>query len=201
MFVSTKPNSYGENRKANIKNYNLPILQEIYHGDANTRLHCVVSKKPAFHLFECLVTGNQKIRFDCDFNHIRQEANVSRRAGTSKDKSSNAPSEIFRKSKLDDSNIYNLVEFLTIMPVCQEIHGYITQDSAIGDITLKNFKKETWPWHLQSKSNWLKVAKKYDFDFIPYEEFLEHLMDIKNPPIQNRIRWDHDNYRYEWLSK
>lgn len=192
MFISTKPNSYSENRKANIKNYNLPFLQHMYMGDPNKSLECMITKTPAFIMVPDLVTGLNKIRFRLDFNHIRQLESDSRHAGISLDKSGKAPSSIFRECRFDDRISYKkyFFEFMTIIPVCTEYHSYISQDSAKGDITLQNYDRKYWPWVLASKSNYDDYCKVYQIEGIPYEEMIDHLSDIRHPPILERLQYN-----------
>jgi hypothetical protein len=195
MFVSTK-DTRQENRKAEIKNYNLPILQELYHGKANIPLHCVVTNKPAFSQFPCLITGNKyKVRFDIDFNHIRQKASEAKHSGISVDKANYEPSAIFREKRLDQS-MYDLVEFLVMMPVSSEIHSFISQDSQVGNITLSNFNKKYYPWCLKNEKNWIKAGTKYGFDFIPYQGIIDHLNNINSPSIRNRIYQTKSGYSW-----
>lgn len=185
MFVSTKPGTR-EDSKAKYKNLNLPFLQEIYHGDPATPLSCLISQQPAFMLWDCLITGNQKNRFTTDFNHIRQRATPNKSSGISVDKGRYGPSEIFRQTSIKDS-MYDLIEFLTIMPTNSLIHSFISQDSQIGNITLQSYNQKYWPWHLQSQTNWDKLAKKYKFNFIQYSDFIDHLSNIDYPNVRDRI--------------
>lgn len=187
MFISTKDTT-GENRKAIIKNYNLPILQEIYMGDSSKPLACCISGAAAFESWPCLVKGCDKIRFTIDFNHVRQCQTGNAAGGTSLDKSKYPPSGIFREKRLDQSgSLLDLIEFLTIMPVNALVHEYITQDSQLDHITLTNFDPKWWPWHLKSKANWDFLAAKYNFTFISYDQIIDHLSCIDHPPIRNRI--------------
>lgn len=190
MFTSTKDTT-SENRKAEIKNYNLPILQEIYMGDRNKPLACCISNQPAFIEHPCLVHrhNSDKLRFTIDFNHIRQEQHGRAAAGQSLDKGPMDPSGIFRGHYLDRAKyLGSLIEFLTMMPVNSLIHDFITQDSQIGNITLQSFDPAHWPWHLQNKTNWDFLAYKYSFDFISYDQMIDHLSNIAHPPIANRLQ-------------
>jgi hypothetical protein len=193
MFISTK-NSYGENRKAMIKNANLPVLQEMYLGNETTPLVCLITKEPAFiTTFPDVVTGQTKCRFRIDFNHIRQKSVESRQAGSSLDKSTHGPSHIFRSIKFTNNTHtakLALLEFMTIMPICTEYHSYITQDSAKGDITLQNFNRDYWPWVLQNEANYKKFTNKYQFTGISYYDFINHLFDINQPSIVDRVKYN-----------
>lgn len=190
MFISTKSESYGENRKANIKNHNLPILNYMYTGDASTHMSCSIFNTPAFLEFNDIITGATKRRFRIDFNHIRQFSSNKRQAGVSLDKDKTyGPSDLFRGKRLDDrANAKYLFEFMTIMPVSTEAHSYISQDSAMGHITLKNFNKSTWPWVLKSKKNYDQFCKKYDITGIEYNEFIDHLSNIQYDSIHDRLQ-------------
>jgi hypothetical protein len=197
MFKSTKPDSYSENRKADIKNYNLPFLQHMYMGDSSKPLECLITKTPGFMMVPDIVTGLNKLRFRLDFNHIRQRESDHRHAGISLDKSSKAPSSIFREYRFD-SNVMNkryLFEFMTIMPICTEYHAYISQDSAKGDITLKNYNKKDWPWVLANEQNYNTYCETYNIVGIPYEQMIDHLSDIRHPSILARLRCN--NYK-QW---
>jgi hypothetical protein len=199
MFESTQPNSYGENRKANIKNHNLPILQFMYMGDANKQLECLVTKTPGFLNVPDLVTGNDKLRFRLDFNHIRQQETGSSSAGYSVDKGYRAPSGIFRETRFDDTylNYAYLYEFMCIMPICTEYHSYISQDSQKGDITLVNYKKEHWSWVLQNKKNYDHFCKNFKLNGISYQEIIDHLSDINHAPLHDRLVCNHRDGSYQ----
>jgi len=192
MFESTKTNSYNENRKANIKNHNLPILQFMYMGDSTKTLECLITKTPGFINVPDLVTGNDKLRFRLDFNHIRQKESGSSSAGFSLDKGRRAPSGIFRETKFDNfySNHAYLYEFMCIMPICTEYHSYISQDSAKGDITLQNYKKEYWSWILKAPANYKNFCKTFDLNGISYQEIIDHLSDINHAPIHERLTYN-----------
>lgn len=175
---------YHEIKKAHKKNSNLPILQLWYNGNSQEPLKCLISGKCAFSIFPDLITGEYKQRFDCDFNHIRQYQDGACYSGVSKDKGVYGPSDIFRTYLLSESvYILYLVEFMTIIPVSREMHSYISQDSAKGHITLKNYKKEWWPWGLQSKDNFDNFCSKYDIH-MDYFDFIDHLSNIEEPPIK-----------------
>lgn len=187
----------GECAKARYKNYNLPILQLMYNGNEKEPLKCLISKQEGWKDVPCFVDGTPKQRFNIDFNHIRQRQNGKRQAGISVDKIK-GPSDIFRGKYLDkvyahpyDKNrsVLYLLEFMSIMPISQEYHSYISQDSAIGHLTLQNFAKETWPWVLQSKENYNEFFEKFKIDSksIPYNWMIDHLSDIKHDNIHNRI--------------
>lgn len=183
-FTPTNEDLYNECRKARVKNYNLPLLQYLYHGDELQPLSCLLSGLPGWIDFPCLVNSKPKQRFNIDFNHIRQRKNPNRVAGNSVDKGAKAPSSIFREIYLSKSP-YDLAEFLCIMPISQEYHSYITQDSAIGDITLLNFPASSWPWFLKTQSNFDNI-KQYGLS-INYTSFIDHLSDISHDSIRMRM--------------
>ena len=194
LFKSTKPNSHSENRKASIKNHNLPILQYLYMGSRDAPLACLITKTPAF--IETKDFGNidsTKVRFRLDFNHIRQKPTDKCHSGVSLDKCTRAPSAIFRETRFDDDYVQNseyLIEFMTIMPICSEMHSYISQDSAKNAITLKSFDHNEWPWVLQSEENFNQFCKDLNLPGLNYKQFIEHLSDIDQPPLQQRLKWD-----------
>ena len=201
FFIPTRFDRSAELAKARFKNHNLPILQYMYHGDRTKPLTCVMSGQPGFiNDYPCLVTKRDKQRFNIDFNHIRQIQNGENRAGDSIDKSNYDPSAIFRSKYLDDPiNRPLLVEFMTIMPVSQEIHAYITQDSALGHITLQSFDQKYWPWVLQNQSNFDKFCKQHNLGFLDYDWFIDHLSHVHYPKIADRIAM-FDNFGYNTIS-
>lgn len=192
IFESSKPGAYGEDRKAKIKNHNLPILRYMWMGSRDKELACTLTGLPGFRTdVPDLITGLPKTRFTLEFNHIRQEAYVASHAGISKDKRG-TPSSIFRDKYMDAdyvSDKKNLIEFMCIIPVNKEYHKYISQDSAKGDITLQNFPKDKWPWVLQNKSNFKKFMQDMNLNGIAYNDFIEHLSDIDYPNIHQRLQY------------
>jgi hypothetical protein len=184
FFTPTKDtaNEWG---KARYKNINLPLLQYMYHGDELEPLHCLVSNAPGFIDFPCLVNNISKQRFNIDFNHIRQRQNGNRQAGISVDKCKSPPSAIFRSQNLYDKT-HDLLEFMCIMPISQEYHSYISQDSSLGHITLENYSTQHWPWFLKSSSNYYNLTNQFKID-VTYEWFIEHLSDINHLPIRKRL--------------
>lgn len=202
MFTSTKPGSYGEDRKAQKKNHNLPILQFMYMGDETLPLTCLVTGTPAFVEWPCLVQGKSLQRFRLDFNHIRQQQSGNRVAGTSLDKSRYGPSDIFRTVALDDPlKVRDLVEFMTMIPVSTEYHSYISQSSSYGDITLKNYSKHYWPWHLKTRRNFKKFAKTFGLEWIDYANFIDHLSSTEHPAIRSRCdtNWNSKTRTADWV--
>jgi hypothetical protein len=189
MFISTKPGSR-EDRKAYFKNHNLPILQEIYKGSREAPLTCCIFGTPPFMNFPCIVQKKNMDRFRIQFNHVRQKASSTRQSGISVDKHSiYEPSGLFRNRCLDDPKYkIDLIEFMTMMPVDVEAHSYISQSSAYGDITLKDFPKEYWPWHLQSPENFKYICDKYQLNFLDYNWFIDHLGNIDHPSIRDRVK-------------
>lgn len=197
MFTSTLPTSYKENRKADIKNYNLPILQFLYHGDSTIELHCLLTKEPAFVNVPNWATGDDKRRFRIDFNHIRQKCNELRQGGKSLDKMGLDPSALFREKRLDyPGHQTYLLEFLAIMPITTEQHSYITQDSAKHDITLNCFPKYSWPWALRSESNWKRTCARYNIMGISYREWIGHLSSTEAAPLHERLQYNHPSGHY-----
>lgn len=188
-FTPTRFDKSAEMSKARYKNYNLPILQYMYNGDKLTPLRCTITDRLGWVDFSCLVTTKPKQRFDIDFNHIRQEQQGACIAGNSKDKGAYDPSAIFR-SKYLDKNPQLLIEFMSIMPVSQEMHKYITQDSALDHLTLKNFKKKYWPWVLQSRKNFKEFCEHYNIKGLKYKWFVDHLSEIEHAPLYERVRFE-----------
>lgn len=193
MFVSSKPGYYKEDRKADIKNHNLPILQHLYMGNRETPLECLVSKTPGFINVPDFATKKSKVRFRLDFNHIRQRTTDHVHPGNSIDKNTRVPSGIFRETRFDDNvskSKIALFEFMCIIPVCTEYHSYISQDSSKNDITLKSYSVDQWPWAIRSNSNYREFCKTYKIVGIPYEQFIDHLSNIDYPSIHQRLNYD-----------
>lgn len=202
QFVSTRPGSAGEDRKAHYKNHNLPILQHIYMGNRAQDLECVINKTPGFRPFPCIVQKKHLLRFRIEFNHIRQRAAEGRQAGASIDKNPQyGPSDLWRSRALDDRKYQkDLVEFMTMMPVDADAHKWITQSSAYGDITLTDFHTEHWPWHLKSRANFEEICGAYNLDFLDYDQFIEHLSSVNYPPVSERLTLEIDhNFRTSWV--
>jgi hypothetical protein len=185
-FTPTNPNLRGECRKAKRKNENLPVLQELYHGDPRHPLSCVITGEVGFSNHPDLLTKEPKQRFEIDFNHIRQRARSGRQSGDSADKWKNHPSEIWRTVDLANSP-WDLIEFMCIMPVSKRAHHWITQDSAMGDIVLTNFDRKHWPWHLQSRQNFDHIVNKYHLG-LDYDWFIDHLSNIIYRNINVRVK-------------
>ena len=201
LFKSTDTSKRGENRKAIIKNYNIQILQFMYGGSTSTALCCAISGQPAFELVPDYVTKVPKLRLGTDFNHIRQQANSSRRSGNSLDKKVNyEPSEVFRSGKLDESlRVNSLIEFMTIMPISKGHHSYISQDSAKGDLTLLNFHKSTHTWILKSKRNFDKFMRDLGVNCdMSYVDLIDHLSDINYPSIYDRVLYNSKEGKYNF---
>jgi hypothetical protein len=186
-FTPTNLALSSECGKARYKNMNLPVLQELYHGDPLHPLSCTVTGELGFSTWPDLITGQPKQRFEIDFNHIRQRASCGRQSGDSVDKWGMDPSGLWRATSLAH-NLADLVEFMCIMPVSKRAHRWISQDSAMGDITLKNFDKKYWPWHLQSKRNFDRIAAKYSLG-LDYHWFIDHLSNIEHPKINERVKY------------
>jgi len=186
-FRPTSEDLYGECRKAYFKNINLPVLQELYHGDPRHPLSCVITGEVGFSNWEDLLTGKPKQRFDLDFNHIRQRAREGRQSGDSADKWDLSPCSIFRSYSLADSRP-DLIEFMCIMPVSKKSHHHISQDSAMGDVILTNYNRKYWPWHLQSRQNFDHIVNKYHLG-LDYDWFIDHLSNINHPKINCRKQY------------
>jgi hypothetical protein len=193
IFESSKPGAYGEDRKAKIKNYNLPILRYMWMGSRDKELTCAITGLPGFRTdVPDIVTGLPKTRFTLEFNHIRQEAYVASHAGISKDKCG-TPSAVFRGTYLDAdyvSDKINLIEFMCIIPVNKEYHKYISQDSAKGNITLQNFPKDKWTWVLQNKKNFNQFIQDMNLNGLEYDDMIDHLSDIDHPNIRKRLKYN-----------
>ena len=185
QFVPTS-DKYNEIRKTKIKNHNLPILQFLYNGDELEPLKCLISNEPGWENVPDRITGQDKLRFNIDFNHIRQEQLGNKQAGISKDKGASSPSELFRTVRLDeDKNKAYLVEFMTIIPISQKHHSYVSQDSAMGHISLYNYTIDEWPWFLENDTNFKEVCKRYNLQY-SYSWFVDHLNEINYPSIHSR---------------
>ena len=199
MFVSSKPGYYGEDRKAQIKNHNLPILQHLYMGSRDTPLECLITKTPAFIQVPDFATGKSKTRFRLDFNHIRQKTTDHVHSGNSVDKQ-NTPSAIFRETRFDDRASKShraLFEFMCIIPVCTEYHSYISQDSSKHNLTLTSYNQNSWPWALRKEKNYQEFTKTYGISGIPYDQFIDHLSNIDHPPIFKRLEWNNNGYCFK----
>jgi hypothetical protein len=163
----------------------LPILQEWYNGKPYQPLKCLITKKLGFYQFPDIITGTDKQRFNCDFNHIRQLQDGNCRSGVSVDKRKYDPSEIIRMFRLDDPDKkIELLEMMTTMTLNQEIHSYVSQDSAKSHVTLNNFQPEWWPWGLKNSKNFYKFAKKYGVADIDYDKFINMLRNINEPAVE-----------------
>jgi hypothetical protein len=195
-FESTKPGAAGEDRKARVKNHNLPILQHMYMGDPKEPLRCLITGTPAFVSWPCLVRGQHMQRFRIDFNHIRQRAQAGKQSGISVDKGRYDPSHLFRSYELDNKwHKPQLIEFMTMMPVCTEYHSYISQSSSYGDIVLSNYDRQQWPWHLRTKKNFNSFVKQYDLAHLDYKTIIDHLNDIDQPKISSRDELHPNKYK------
>jgi hypothetical protein len=196
--------SRGEIRKAKVKNANLPFLQFMYHGNAETPLHCLLTGQPGWVHSKDYGTGEPKTRFRLDFNHIRQRCNDKRTAGESVDKENYDPSSLFRGNYLDPC--YNgrgyqdpyrqikreedVFEFMCIMPICNEEHSFISQDSAKSDLVLTNFPKHTWSWCLQNSNNFEDTKEFLGIEYykdVSYDFMIDHLSNINYDNIRERL--------------
>jgi hypothetical protein len=186
VFEATK-DTPGEQRKAWYKNHNLPTLIQLWSGPRAQELQCAITGEPAFSPARCRVTGREKLHFDIDFNHIRQEHDPRRRTGVSKDKTS-TPSDLFRTYSLENNPLM-LIEFVTMMPVSPTMHKHISTDSRWGDITLKNYSRSEWPWCLRTQRNWRSTQQRFPcLCNISYAWIRDHLEQIDHPQITARLR-------------
>jgi hypothetical protein len=176
-FTPTRVDRYGEIRKADIKNHNLPILQYWFHGNEKTPMKCVITNTIGFLNFPDIVTGKNKQRFVLDFNHIRQKHSVANHCGFSVDKDDVSPSDLFRTLRLNEKT-WALVEMMATMPVNSLYHSFISQDSQKSDISLKNFDKTLWPWGLQNSKNFNSFCSKYGIARISYRKFIKALSTV-----------------------
>jgi hypothetical protein len=184
FFTPTK-DSYGESSKANFKNHNLPILQHWYNGKPYQPIKCLITKQIGFYNFPDIVTQQDKQRFTCEFNHIRQVQDGGCRSGVSIDKRNYDPSAIVRAVQLDNpSKKIDLLELMTTMTLNKQIHSFVSQDSAKSHITLDNFKQEWWPWGLKKKKNFCKFVEQYNLTDINYDKFIEMLRNINHPSVE-----------------
>lgn len=181
IFTSTK-NTYNENKKAEVKNYNLPTLRFMYMGSMNKELKCSISGEDGFVDVWSFVRKKHIQHFNLEYNHIRQKARDTRGAGTSVDKIG-SPSHIVRTYKLDEpKNRRYLIEMMCCMPLTTAQHTFVSRDSAYQDIVLSTFPKKYWPWHLRNKNNFNKFCNRYELD-LDYYKFIGMLDDIHAPSI------------------
>jgi len=184
FFTPTKENS-SESRKANIKNHNLPILQKWCNGDPYEPLKCSILNEIGFYVFPDFITGVSKIRFGLDYNHYRQRQDGKCHSGVSIDKGLYNPSAVIRGFRLDEpENLHYLLEIMTTIPLSQLMHSFVSQDSAKGNVTLENFKKEWWPWGLKNRENFNEFTTQYGIKDIDYDKFINMLCDINAPSVQ-----------------
>lgn len=196
-------NTSGEIKKARIKNSNLPFLQFMYYGNPCTPLQCLITGRYGWVLGKDYGDQKPKKRFRIDFNHIRQKCNESRTSGVSLDKC-DTPSGLFRECYLDPNyknRVYStkkrqrkreldVLEFISIMPVCSEEHSFISQDSSKHDLVLTNFDKSTWAWCLKNSKNFNETKdflgiKHYDVD---YDFIIDHLSHINHDNLIPRVK-------------
>lgn len=175
----TKP---GEIKKAYYKNLNLSVLQHWYMGDPDTALECLITGEPAWITVPDRSTGEPKLRFRLDFNHIRQQNRFllgltkTKSPGRSVDKNQD-PSALFRAKNLAlAENSRDLTEFMCCIPITLEQHKYVTQDSSLAHMSLDNFDR--WPWGLQNSTNFNTFQKHYwGTHKIDYDLFIAMLRD------------------------
>ena len=177
-----------ERRKAYYKNLNLAVLQHWYIGDHNTELTCLLTREPGWLTVNDISSGEAKLRFRLDFNHIRQQNRFllgltrTKSPGQSVDKNRD-PSAIFRSKDLaKHSNYLHLLEFMCCMPITVEQHKYVTQDSSLAHIALTNFPPDTHPWGLKSQANFDSFQKHYWGSIrVDYSAFIAMLRDPLAP--------------------
>ena len=185
-FDPTDVSKNSEISKARYKNFNLPLLQFMYHGDHLTPLHCVICNQAGWVDSLDLKTGQKRKRFAIDFNHIRQWQSGHCQAGISTD-STRMPSGIFREKNLW-KDFEHLLEFMTIMPVCIMCHKWISQDSAKCHITLKNFPHQFWPWFLQNEDNFDRFSTFMCLPKSMYPALIKHLCCDDQVDVHTRLK-------------
>lgn len=201
-FLSTK-DTCSERSKADIKNQNYPILCEMYMGSADMDLKCIITGREAFASIKCPIRGNDFEVFQIEFDHIRKKQNTETTCpGHSIDKSRRSsgrlrsPSALFRENRLTDRyNAIILYEFMAMMPLSTSAHKALSSSSCYSDITLKDFDKcygkSARPWVIRNAKNFNKFRKKYtQLGNINYSWFIEHLSNIKNDPISDRLHFN-----------
>jgi hypothetical protein len=197
-FTSTKPGDSGEDKKAEIKNFNLPWIQFMYNGEPWLPLYCKRTNQPGWEYVPNVATKELVQRFCIDFNHIRQ---VNRKLlgltkittpGTSADKRG-SPSALFRGMKISNDrqeSCLAVAEFMSCMPIRIETHTYITQDSYKSHILFKHFNWEQIPWVLQSKDNFDYFMQFFPAMKIDYDEFVAALNTPNfNITVYDTIKW------------
>lgn len=185
----------GEIKKAYFKNLNLPTLQHIYMGDPNAPLTCLLTGEPGWVNFPDLVTGEPKLRFRLDFNHIRQRNRFLlgltrvKSPGTSVDKDRD-PSMIIRAMDLSRAERrLRLMEMICCIPLTLEYHKYVTQDSSLNHISLANFPAHSWPWVLKSRANFDSVQQHYwGSTLVDYDQLITMLLDPMAPPFYTQFQ-------------
>ena len=182
-FVATK-DTCGERAKAAYKNSNSKLLARMYYGDEDEELHCLITGEPGWKVWPCIVEGEDKLRFQIEFDHIRQRKNLEKTAvGISVDKigGKKSPSAMFRQPL----SIIDLIEFACMIPIDASYHKHITQTSYNYDILLHHYS--VWPWHLRSEEDFKAMWDQYNIKNFTHAALVEHLNDIDAKPIRERI--------------
>lgn len=185
----------GEIKKAYYKNLNLSVLQHIYMGDPTRQLTCLLTGEPGWVAVPDLVTGEPKMRFRLDFNHIRQRNKFLlgltrvKSPGTSVDKVRD-PSSIIRACDLSlTANRMRLMEMICCIPLTLERHKYVTQDSSLNHISLAYYPAHSWPWVLQSRENFEAVQQQYwGSTLVDYDQLITMLMDPLAEPYYTQFQ-------------
>ena len=174
-YRPSNTNFPGEVRKANNKNWNLPILNFIYNGDPNDLIKCMISGDPGFIKRPRWNTGQEHYAFCLEFNHICQKY-VYGQTGKSVHKGNSEPSSLIRGNYLTNK-LECLNELIKCMPVSKLQHGLITNDSQYADIDLSCFPNKTWPWVIRSRENYEFFIEVFDINdlilFPDYDEYMK----------------------------
>lgn len=196
FFSASNPLSQDQRKRTQRKNHNWPILARLYFGSRTENMRCKINNTPAWitclHLTGPLV-GTPHDFLCLEFNHIRQ-FHTGSGAGRSVD-STGSPSGFYRDfilDKGDEKSRRLLLEFMCIIPVDKNAHAHITAESQRGHITLDSFGHASWPWAIQSSSNFAEICQEFGLRGIPYHALIDHLRSIQAPPLNNRLRYTND---------
>lgn len=173
-YQPSNPNHPGEVRKAQIKNWNLPILNFIYNGDPNKLIKCMISGRLGFIKRKRCNTGQEHYALCLEFNHICQQY-IYGITGKSVHKGNVEPSSLIRRHYLTNKLEY-LDELLKCMPVSKFEHSCITNDSQYHDIDLSCFPVESWPWVIRCRENYEFFIDVFDItDPILFPDYNEYM--------------------------
>jgi len=175
FYQPSNPNHPGEVKKAQIKNWNLPILNFIYNGDPNEPIKCMVLGELGFVKRKRRNIDQEHWAFVLEFNHICQKF-IYGTTGKSIHKDNGEPSDLIRRYYLTDKWEY-LDELLKCIPLSRREHDFITNDSQYGDIDLSCFEIEEWPWVIRCRENYEFFLAVFDIDnlvlFPDYDEYMK----------------------------